>query len=78
MAKAHLPFTRAYEWLILDAALAILGHAPLQADVAVLAPRGAPAVLHLPVVHAVIGAIAHEQDAMVQLLAFRARCHTGL
>jgi len=37
----------------------------LNLDVALLAPLVAPAVLHLPEVHAILGAVAHHQHAVV-------------
>mmetsp|Transcript_62021 Transcript_62021/g.192532 ORF Transcript_62021/g.192532 Transcript_62021/m.192532 type:complete len:251 (+) Transcript_62021:325-1077(+) len=55
---------------VLDAALAVLGHAALEADVALLAPAAPPGVLHPPIVDAVrVGAVAHEQHAVVELRA---------
>ena len=47
---------------VLDAALAVLGHPPLHADVPVLAPVRAPAVLHLPHKAASIGVFLGEID----------------
>ena len=40
-------------------------HAPLHLDVAILAPPWAPAVLHQPVVLAILVAVTHNSDGMV-------------
>ena len=40
-------------------------HAPLHLDVAVLAPPLAPAVLHQPVVLAVLCAVTHDSDGVI-------------
>lgn len=59
-----------------DAALVVLvsGHH----DVALIAPAGAPAVLHQPVLLPLVAAIAHYQHTMVQLgaAAHRLIIHT--
>mmetsp|Transcript_9047 Transcript_9047/g.11908 ORF Transcript_9047/g.11908 Transcript_9047/m.11908 type:complete len:243 (+) Transcript_9047:296-1024(+) len=57
------------DWAVLDAALSILWHPALQADVARFTPRRTPRILNLPVVSAIFRAVAHEQHAVVQLAA---------
>mmetsp|Transcript_33436 Transcript_33436/g.75680 ORF Transcript_33436/g.75680 Transcript_33436/m.75680 type:complete len:443 (-) Transcript_33436:127-1455(-) len=52
---------------ILDPTLAIQRNTTLDADVAILAPGGPPGVLHLPIVGAVLRAVAYDQDTMVKL-----------
>ena len=64
--------------LRLDAALARAGLATLQLHEALLSPGSAPAVLHQPVVRAVLGAVAHHQHAVVQLGAAGLREHAAL
>merc|ERR1711865_1210297 len=50
-----------------DAALATgLRVALLEQDVPVHAPRRAPAVLHFPVIRAGVGAVAHDEHAVVE------------
>jgi len=45
-----------------DAALVL---SLLKANISVVTPRWAPAVLHLPVVHSIVSAIPYQQDSVV-------------
>lgn len=66
-----------------DAALpGAVGHVTGDADVPVLAPQRAPRVLHHPVVRRVlragrVGAVANEEDAVVEVLAAALRENTA-
>mmetsp|Transcript_6683 Transcript_6683/g.14943 ORF Transcript_6683/g.14943 Transcript_6683/m.14943 type:complete len:277 (-) Transcript_6683:286-1116(-) len=46
----------------------------LDAEVALLAPRGPPRVFHLPVVYAAVGAVSDDEHAMVHLLPLANCC----
>ena len=60
-----------------DTALAtFLILALLHSDVSILTPRGTPGVLHLPVVHTIVSAVANSQDTVVQVGAAVTSVHT--
>mmetsp|Transcript_15612 Transcript_15612/g.32533 ORF Transcript_15612/g.32533 Transcript_15612/m.32533 type:complete len:320 (+) Transcript_15612:247-1206(+) len=54
---------------VLDAALSILWHPALQADVARFTPSRTPGILDLPVIGAIFCAITHKQHAVVEFAA---------
>jgi len=54
-----------------DAALSRFGlfRTSFQANVALLTPRGAPRIFHLPIIHTILCTIAHQKNTMVELVA---------